>query len=332
MKRMLAGKMVPAVGLGCMGMSEFYGETDDARSLATLEAALDLGYRHFDTSDMYGSGHNEELLGKFIKRIGAKRQDVLIASKFGIYRDPSDKYKLLIEGSRDYVKKACEASLKRLNVEQIDLYYVHRRDPNTPIEETVGALAELVKEGKIGAIGLSEMSPETLRKAHAVHPIAALQSEYSLWSRDLEQTMLPLCEQLGIALVAYSPLGRGFLTGKLDKNQIQQSDAAADFRTKLPRFQGENFDHNLELVKTLEKMSAELGCSTAQLALAWLLDQYANLHVIPGTKRIAYLQGNFSAQDVQLDAAASAMLGKIFDPSAIAGKRYPDAILQGTNL
>jgi aryl-alcohol dehydrogenase-like predicted oxidoreductase len=193
-------------------------------------------------------------------------------------------------------------------------------------------MAELIKEGKIGAIGLSEVSAETLRKAHAVHPIAALQSEYSLWSRDLEQQMLPVCEELGVSLVAYSPLGRGFLTGKLDKEQIQQSDAGADFRAKLPRFQGENFDRNLELVKALEEMSAELNCTPAQLALAWLLDQYDNLHVIPGTKRVNYLAGNFAAQDVQLDAAASAMLGKIFDPAAIAGQRYPEAILKGTNL
>nr|WP_298138792.1 aldo/keto reductase [uncultured Pseudomonas sp.] len=332
MNRTLANKSVPAVGLGCMGMSEFYGETDDAQSLETLHAALDLGYRHFDTSDMYGRGHNEELLGKFIKQLGSRRDEILLATKFGIYRDPADKYNLLIDGSREYVKKACEASLKRLNTDCIDLYYVHRRDPNTPIEETVGALAELVQEGKIKAIGLSEVSVETLRKAHAVHPIAALQSEYSLWSRDLEEHTLPVLEELNIALVAYSPLGRGFLTGAITKEHIEQASADSDFRAKLPRFQGENLDANLQLVKALEELSSELGCTSAQLALAWLLDQYENLHVIPGTKRIKYLEGNFTAQQIQLDAAASAMLGKIFAPQAIAGKRYPDAILKGTNI
>lgn len=332
MNRILANKSVPAVGLGCMGMSEFYGETDDAQSLETLHAALDIGYRHFDTSDMYGSGHNEELLGKFIKQLGGKRDQLLLATKFGIYRNPSDKYNLLIDGSKEYVKKACEASLKRLGVEHIDLYYVHRRDPHTPIEETVGALAELVKEGKIGAIGLSEVSVETLRRAHAVHPIAALQSEYSLWTRDLESETLPVLEELGVALVAYSPLGRGFLTGAISKEEIAKADSSNDFRAKLPRFQGENLEHNLELVKALEQLSREYQCSTAQLALAWLLEQYDNLHVIPGTKRVKYLAGNFAALELRLDAAVSAILGKIFDPQAIAGKRYPDAILKGTNI
>lgn len=332
MNRLLANKSVPAVGLGCMGMSEFYGETDDAQSLDTLHAALELGYRHFDTSDMYGRGHNEELLGKFVKQLGPRRDEILLATKFGIYRDPSDKYNLLIDGSREYVKKACEASLKRLNTDCIDLYYVHRRDPNTPIEETISAMAELVQEGKIKAIGLSEVSVETLRKAHAVHPIAALQSEYSLWSRDLEEDILPVLKNLNIALVAYSPLGRGFLTGAITKQHIEQASADSDFRAKLPRFQGENLDSNLQLVRALEELSQELKCTPAQLALAWLLEQYDNLHVIPGTKRIKYLKGNFAAQDIKLDVAACAMLGKIFAPQAIAGKRYPDAILKGTNI
>lgn len=330
--KFLTDRNMPAVGLGCMGMSEFYGQIDDARSLETLHAALDIGYRHFDTADMYGRGHNEELLGKFISQIGQRRQQVLVASKFGIYRDPNDKYTLMVSGKRDYVKKACEASLKRLRVDYIDLYYVHRRDPDTPIEETVGALADLVKDGKIGAIGLSEVAPATLRKAHAVHPIAALQSEYSLWSRNIEQEALPVCRELGIAVVAYSPLGRGFLTGKLDKAQITGADAASDFRAKLPRFQGENFDRNLELVKRLEDVSAEVGCTPAQLALAWLLQQYEHLHVIPGTKRVAYLAGNFAAKDIGLDEATSALLTSLFDPSAVWGERYPEAILQGTNL
>jgi aryl-alcohol dehydrogenase-like predicted oxidoreductase len=332
MNRLLANKSVPAVGLGCMGMSEFYGATDDVQSLATLHAALDLGYRHFDTSDMYGRGHNEELLGKFIQQLGSRREQILLATKFGIYRDPSDKYSLLIDGSRAYVKKACEDSLKRLNTDCIDLYYVHRRDPKTPIEETISAMAELIQEGKIKAIGLSEVSVETLRKAHAVHPIAALQSEYSLWSRDLEEAILPALRELNIALVAYSPLGRGFLTGAVTKEQIEQASSDSDFRTKLPRFQGDNLDSNLQLVKALEQLSQELNCTPAQLALAWLLEQYDNLHVIPGTKRIQYLAGNFAAQQIELDVATSAMLGQIFAPQAIAGKRYPDAILQGTNI
>lgn len=332
MNRTLANKSVPAVGLGCMGMSEFYGATDDRESLQTLQAAFDLGYRHFDTSDMYGRGHNEELLGRFIKQLGGRRDELLLATKFGIYRDPNDKYKLLIDGSRAYVKKACEESLKRLNTDCIDLYYVHRRDPDTPIEETMEALAELVREGKIKAIGLSEVSVQTLRKAHAVHPLTALQSEYSLWTRDLEEEMLPTLRELGISLVAYSPLGRGFLTGALSRQQLEQANAETDFRAKLPRFQGENLQHNLQLVKTLEELSAELDCSPAQLALAWLLEQYEQLHVIPGTKRIQYLAGNFEAQRLQLDVRTSGLLSRVFAPQAIAGKRYPDAILQGTNI
>lgn len=323
---------IPPVGLGCMGMSEFYGPTVDAQSLETLHVALDIGYRHFDTSDMYGRGHNEELLGKFLSQIGSRRQEILIASKFGIYRDPADKYNLMVSGKRDYVTAACDASLRRLGVEHIDLYYVHRRDANTPIEETIGALADLVKAGKIGAIGLSEVSADTLKKAHNIHPIAALQSEYSLWSRDVEQEMLPLCEELGIAFVAYSPLGRGFLTGKLDKAQINAAEASVDFRNKLPRFQGENFDSNMELVKKLEQRAADLDCTSSQLALAWLLDQYKNLHVIPGTKRVGYLASNFAAMEIAIDGQTSAMLGQVFDPSAISGRRYPDAILKGTNL
>ncbi|WP_071871820.1 aldo/keto reductase [Atopomonas hussainii] len=331
-KRLLAGKSVPAVGLGCMGMSEFYGATDDQQSLQTLQAAYDMGYRHFDTSDMYGRGHNEGLLGRFMTQLGSRRDDIVLASKFGIYRDPADKYTLLIDGSRDYVKRACEASLQRLNVDCIDLYYVHRRDPNTPIEETMQALAELVQEGKIKAIGLSEVSVETLRRAHAVHPVAALQSEYSLWTRDLEQDMLPALRELGVALVAYSPLGRGFLTGSLSKEQLSQSNADSDFRAKLPRFQGENFDRNMQLVEALSQLSDELGFTPAQLALAWLLEQYDDLHVIPGTKRIKYLTGNFAAQDVQLSPAHLAMLDELFAPHAVAGLRYPEAILKGTNI
>jgi aryl-alcohol dehydrogenase-like predicted oxidoreductase len=323
---------VPAIGLGCMGMSEFYGATNDAQSLEALHVALDIGYRHFDTSDAYGQGHNEQLLGQFLAQIGGRRQEVLLATKFGIKRDPADALKFMFSGDRSYVNAACDASLKRLGVDHIDLYYVHRRDVNTPIEETIGALADLVKAGKIGAIGLSEVSAETLKKAHAVHPIAALQSEYSLWTRDVEQEILPLCEALDIAFVAYSPLGRGFLTGKLDKAQIDGTTGSGDLRAKLPRFQGENFDQNRELVKQLEQRAVALECTSSQLALAWLLHRYKNMHVIPGSKRVTYLAANFSALNLTLDTATVDMLGQMFDPGAIAGQRYPDALLKTVNL
>jgi aryl-alcohol dehydrogenase-like predicted oxidoreductase len=330
--RTLGLSQVPAVGLGCMGMSEFYGETNDDDSLKTLQAAFDLGYRHFDTSDMYGRGHNEELLGRFIKSLGSLRQDITVASKFGIYRDPDDKYKLLVSGRREYVKQACEASLKRLQVEVIDLYYVHRRDSQTPIEETMGALAELVQEGKIKAIGLSEVSAETLRKAHRVHPVAALQSEYSLWSRGVEREILPTCRELGIAFVAYSPLGRGFLTGAIDQRFLNQMDKSSDFRAKLPRFQQENLQTNLNLVEVLKGYANEVGCSPAQLALAWILQQGADMHVIPGTKRIKYVQDNFQALHLNPDRRIVNEIAKAFPVGAAAGERYPDEILKGVNL
>lgn len=323
---------VPRVGLGCMGMSEFYGPTDEAESLKTLHAAFDIGYRHFDTSDMYGRGHNEELLGRFVRELGARRKDALIASKFGIYRDPDDKYSLLLSGKRAYVQRACEASLRRLKVECIDLYYVHRRDPETPIEETIEAMADLVKEGKIGAIGLCEVSVDTLRRAHRVHPVSALQNEYSLWTRDVEGGMLSVCQELDVSLVAYSPLGRGFLTGKLKKSDVEAADPASDFRVKLPRFQGDNFDRNYQLVEQLKALSDQVGFTPSQLALAWLLHQYDKLHVIPGTKRLRYLADNFSAKDIKLEVAALQALGAIFNPAAIVGERYPEAILRGTNI
>ena len=332
MGRSIANKSVAAVGLGCMGMSEFYGDRNDPESLKTLHAALDMGYNHFDTADMYGAGHNEELVGQFAKELGSKRDDVVIASKFGIRRDPNDKYNLIIDNTKAYVKAACEASLKRLNVETIDIYYMHRRNANTPIEEPMEALAELVKEGKIKSIGLSEVSIETLERASKVHHVEALQSEYSLWSRDVEQTILPACKALGTNFVAYSPLGRGFLTGGITKADIQQADVNKDFRAKLPRFQEENIVKNLELVAKVQELSKELNCTPAQLSLAWLLKQYDNLHVIPGTKRVKYLGDNFGALQVDLSPKIITTLSSIFSSDNIYGARYPQAILDGTNL
>ncbi|WP_281559339.1 aldo/keto reductase [Thalassomonas sp. RHCl1] len=332
MSRVIANKSVAAVGLGCMGMSEFYGDRNDTESLKTLHAALEMGYNHFDTADMYGQGHNEELVGQFAKELGSKRDDVVIASKFGIRRDPNDKYNLIIDNSRDYVRAACEASLKRLNVEAIDIYYMHRRNADTPIEEPMEALAELVKEGKIKAIGLSEVSVETLKRAQKVHHVEALQSEYSLWSRDIEQNILPACKELGTKFVAYSPLGRGFLTGGITQADIQKADVNKDFRAKLPRFQDENIEKNLELVAKVQEISKGLNCTPAQLALAWLLEQYDNLHVIPGTKRVKYLADNFGALNVDLTPDIVMNLSGIFASENIHGARYPQAILDGTNL
>ena len=332
MSKRLANKLVSPIGLGCMGMSEFYGERNDAQSLETLHAALDMGYNHFDTADMYGQGHNESLLGQFVSDIGSKRDDIVFASKFGIRRDPNDKYNLIIDNSKEYVKAACEASLKRMNLEALDIYYMHRRDPNVPIEEPMEALAELVKAGKIKAIGLSEVSADTLRRANQVHQVEALQSEYSLWSRDIETEILPACIDLGVQFIAYSPLGRGFLTGQISKEQIEQADVASDFRAKLPRFQKENIDTNLALVNKVEEISRELGCSTGQVALAWLLSRHENVHVIPGTKRVKYLRDNFAAQNVTLSDSIITSLDELFSRDNVAGERYPEAILAGTNL
>lgn len=323
---------LPKIGLGCMGMSEFYGQPNDENSIDILQKSYDLGYRHFDTSDMYGSGHNEELIGRFIKNRSVERQDMIIASKFGIQRDPNNPYELLINGSKDYVKKACEQSLKRLGVDHIDLYYVHRRDINTPIEETVAALSDLVKEGKIGEIGLSEVSAETLITANSVHKISALQSEYSLWSRDVEEEILPLCRDLDIDFVCYSPLGRGFLSGSITKDYFDNTASKDDFRRKLPRFQDSNFDANLSLFEKLKPISDSLGITTAQLSLAWLLAQGENIHVIPGTRTPKYLLDNFESSEIILPLSIVNEISSIFNISKIAGQRYPEAILAGTNL
>ncbi len=314
------GPMVSALGLGCMGMSEFYGPSDDAESLRTLARALELGVSLFDTADTYGLGHNESLLGRFLDEGGAaRRRQAVVASKFGIVREAGT-YERRIDNSPAYIRSACEASLRRLGVERIDLYYCHRRDPDVPIEEVVGAMAELVAEGKIGAIGLSEVSVETLRRAHAVHPVAAVQSEYSLWSREPEAGMLAACAELGTAFVAYSPLGRAFLTATVDTGKL----ADDDFRKRNPRFSGEAEARNRQLVAALGELAAARGLSNAQLALAWLLNKAPHVIPIPGTRRIAYLESNVSAADIALTADELGQLDRLFDPLAVAGARYPE--------
>ena len=311
------GLTVSSQGLGCMGMSEFYGPGDETESVATIHRALDLGVTLLDTADMYGPFRNEELVGR---AIAGRRDDVVLATKFGIVRtaDPAVRS---IRGDADYVHQACEASLRRLGVDHIDLYYQHRSDPGVPIEETVGAMAELVGEGKVRYLGLSEAAPDTLRRAVTVHPIAALQSEWSLWSRDIEAEVVPTARELGIGIVAYSPLGRGFLTG-----QISSPDdfPDGDFRKFLPRFTGENFTRNLALVDVVRGLAAAKGCTPGQLALAWVLLQGDDVVPIPGTKRRTYLEENVAAGDVVLDAAELASLDEAFPPDLSYGTRYPD--------
>ncbi|MEU7983501.1 aldo/keto reductase [Streptosporangium canum] len=311
------GPEVSAIGLGCMGMSEFYGAADEAESVEVIHRALDLGVTFLDTADMYGRGHNEELVGRAIRD---RRDEVVLATKFGIVRT-EDPARRGIDGSPAYVKKAADASLQRLGVDHIDLYYLHRRDPAVPIEETVGAMGELVAEGKVGRIGLSEVSAETLRKAHATHPIAALQSEYSLFTRGLEEEILPAARELGIALVAYSPISRGLLGGTLAPAGELPDD---DFRKHLPRFTGENGARNEALVGEVRKIAEEVGCTPAQLALAWLLTRGEDVIPIPGTKRLRYLEENAAAADVTLTPGQLAALEAAVPTGAALGDRYPD--------
>lgn len=313
-----SGLRVSAIGLGCMGMSDFYGARDETQSLNTLRHAVDIGITFWDTSDIYGPKTNEQLVGRALEGV---RDRVALATKFGILRNDAGDF-LGVDGSPEYVRAACDASLKRLGVEHIDLYYQHRVDPETPIEDTVGAMARLVQEGKVRHLGLSEASVDTLRRACKVHPIAALQTEYSLWSRDVESEILPACRELGVSLVAYSPLGRGFLSGQIKTVDDLDED---DWRRSNPRFQGENFTKNLELVEKIEQLAREKSCTPAQLALAWLLAQGGDVVPIPGTRNAERLAENAAAVDVALSADELKAIDAILPPDAAAGLRYPEA-------
>ncbi|MEO6230097.1 MAG: aldo/keto reductase [Ferruginibacter sp.] len=315
------GLTASQLGLGCMGMSEFYGTKDDETSVKTLHRALELGITFWDTADAYGPHLNEELIGKTMKGI---RQEITLATKFGILRDPANPALRGLNGKPEYVQSTCEASLKRLQTDRIDLYYLHRVDPATPIEETVGAISLLVKQGKVRGIGLSEVSPATIRRAHKVHPISAIQSEYSLWTRDPEDEILGVCKELGIAFVPYSPLGRGFLTGQIKKFEDLEPD---DYRRFSPRFQGENFSKNLDLVQQINELSKQKGCTPSQLALAWVMQKGDYIFPIPGTKRIKYLEENAGAVDISFAKEELETIDSIFPKDAAAGLRYPEQMM-----
>lgn len=320
------GDRISCIGLGCMGMSEFYGSNEGGEDpIHVIHTALELGINFLDTADMYGVGRNEELVGRAIQD---RREKVVLATKFGNQRDSDGRF-LGVNGKPGYVRSACEASLQRLGLDTIDLYYQHRVDPQVPIEETVGAMAELVAEGKVRYLGLSEASAATIRRAHQVHPIAALQTEYSLWTRDVEEEILPTCRELGITFVAYSPLGRGFLTGKIRSREDLDPD---DWRRQNPRFEGENLQRNLELVQQLEDLAREKNCTPGQIALGWILSQGEDVVPIPGTRKISRLRENATAADLQFSEAELKRLDAMFPPGAAVGTRYPGPAMKAVNL